>query len=160
MNKPYGFSLIELLAVIAIISIIASLAATAVGAAKSRANDVQCKNNLRNIGIYFHDESEYHGKFPSFIGGGGVIKFFSSRSFTNRSMWICKSDMEYINDGDKKKEYHSSYDIIVSLSGKLIDNLASKNPSIAYDNKPRHNGGRNAVFLDLRVSRLTSARSY
>ena len=45
-----GFTLVELLAVMAIISILAALLLPAISRARMRAREVQCKNNLRQVG--------------------------------------------------------------------------------------------------------------
>lgn len=46
-----GFTLVELLAVMAIISILAALLLPAIGRARARARELDCKNNLRQIGM-------------------------------------------------------------------------------------------------------------
>ncbi len=54
-SKRAGFTLIELLVVISIIAILVALLLPAVQAAREAARNTQCKNNLRQLGIAFHN---------------------------------------------------------------------------------------------------------
>lgn len=64
-RKRRGFTLIELLVVIAIIAILIALLLPAVQQAREAARRTQCKDNLHNIGIAFHNYHEIFNMFPA-----------------------------------------------------------------------------------------------
>lgn len=59
-----AFSLIELLTVIAVIGILAALILATLSSAEKRARQIQCINNLRQLGIGLHDFVSDHHVYP------------------------------------------------------------------------------------------------
>ena len=62
--RARGFTLIELLVVIAIIAILIALLLPAVQQAREAARRTQCKNNLKQLGLAFHNYESTYMTFP------------------------------------------------------------------------------------------------
>jgi prepilin-type N-terminal cleavage/methylation domain-containing protein/prepilin-type processing-associated H-X9-DG protein len=73
-TRARGFTLVELLVVMAIIGMIVAILLPAVQAAREAARRMQCKNNLRQMGIALHLYHDLYKNFPSgFIWPNGTL---------------------------------------------------------------------------------------
>ncbi|WP_013630489.1 DUF1559 family PulG-like putative transporter [Rubinisphaera brasiliensis] len=116
-----GFTLIELLVVISIIATLAALILPGVQAARASARNLQCLNNLRNVGIAFMNfTSQTGGQFPKLEGGvayedvggntvayGWPVALLPLLDNAALSRELAKSDATGVGPNQTRSELHS-----------------------------------------------------
>jgi prepilin-type N-terminal cleavage/methylation domain-containing protein len=117
-----GFTLIELLVVIAIIAVLISLLLPAVQQAREAARRTQCKNNLRQIGLAFHNYIDNSSILPP-----GIINPASgSGPYTynlDTTAWVML--LPYLD----KDGLYNQYNFQVSASARGYNSRQVKTPT-------------------------------
>lgn len=150
-----AFTLVELLVVIAIIGILVGLLLPAVQAAREAARRMQCSNNVKQLGLAFHNYHDTHRVFPinfawrNVPGGGG-----GGPAIANTG----KSWLQMILPQIEQSTMFNSIDFTVGLQGttpNIIKNREIANTVVAAylcpsDNE--NNGGRLGSRSDVNVT--------
>ncbi len=121
-KTPRAFTLIELLVVIAIISVLISLLLPAVQSAREAARRAQCTNNLKQIGLAFHNYEEAIGTFPP-----GYVSTINMTVVNP-----CNSDQEMQNGVDLGTGWAWGSMILPFMEQQPLYNSINFNLSVAY----------------------------
>jgi prepilin-type N-terminal cleavage/methylation domain-containing protein/prepilin-type processing-associated H-X9-DG protein len=122
-SRRIGFTLIELLVVIAIIGILIALLLPAVQKIREAAANMQCRNNLHQIGLALHNYHDANGAFPP----GHEAHRYNGAGLTNGT-----ADGAY---------YFSNWGI------QLLPYLEQDNLYKLYDNTVYNNHPKNAFVV-------------
>jgi prepilin-type N-terminal cleavage/methylation domain-containing protein/prepilin-type processing-associated H-X9-DG protein len=93
-RKRGGFTLVELLVVIAIIGVLMALLLPAINSSREAARRAQCRSNMHNLGIAYHNRRS----IKRFQGAGSWIGDFLQYAEQNPAVMRCPSDLRNPRD--------------------------------------------------------------
>ncbi len=135
-RRRVGFTLIELLVVIAIIAVLIALLLPAVQQAREAARRSQCKNNLKQLALAFHNYHDVYKMFPKGhygIAGGsswwGHGAMFSILPYLEQTALYNNYDLNLSYDnGTNSQVRRSRIPVFLCPSDRIISNgLAGNN---------------------------------
>ena len=111
-----GFTLIELLVVIAIIAVLIALLLPAVQQAREAARRVQCKNNMKQIGLALHNYHDSNNKIP-------LTSVFvpANRAPNNYGQGVLVRLLPYLEQQNVYSTFN--FDIPIHLAPRIRDRL-------------------------------------
>lgn len=109
-----GFTLIELLVVIAIIAVLIALLLPAVQQAREAARRIQCRNNMKQIGLALHG---YHDTFNRLPVSQSIVPNASSLTYLQRT-WS-RSILPYLDMSTIYNQWNWSVGVAVGTNRKL-----------------------------------------
>lgn len=114
-----GFTLIELLVVIAIIAVLIALLLPAVQQAREAARRTQCRNNLHQLGLAFHNYHDAYKSWPVFRTRGWSGTSSARGALLNDQGWTVGL-LPYMDQGPLYNAYNTNLPFFAGSNANVI----------------------------------------
>ncbi|WP_339910156.1 DUF1559 domain-containing protein [Symmachiella dynata] len=128
-RRRSGFTLIELLVVIAIIAILIALLLPAVQQAREAARRTQCRNNLKQIGLAFHNYHDVYLTFPQTYISNADLTAGTVTPLPGSMTWPTAL-LPYIDQGNVYKAVKSAGGILDDVGAAAANSLVAQSTAI------------------------------
>src|SRR5262245_27442101 len=120
-----GFTLIELLVVIAIIAILIGLLLPAVQKVREAANRMQCQNNLKQLGLAYHNYESTHKGFPPYAVQPDPANFAGTIQFAQQTRGWGVPLLPYLEQDNLYNQYNLLSFFYNSAGGSLNQHVSN-----------------------------------
>jgi len=167
-GRNKAFTLIELMIVIGIIGMLMALIGPAVIGSGVVADQLQCKNNLREIGSGLEFYKSSHGRYPKKDGAEFILELWKKGILTDADYYRCPSDNSTDFDSIFSDEHIAATSKLhakdlISYAGRMNKKhkikLGKAGEALAADQgdwgeDPNHEFGINVAFVSGAVKYL------
>jgi prepilin-type N-terminal cleavage/methylation domain-containing protein/prepilin-type processing-associated H-X9-DG protein len=161
-----GFTLIELLVVIAIITILIGLLLPAVQKVREAAARVSCQNNLKQIGLAYHNYAGTNGGFAPYALQPDPANFAGTIAFAQTTRGWGLPLLTYLEQGPLAQQYNLQTFFYDSSNGSLNQQVSNTHlkvmqcPSTPNQNRLYTASSSFAMFVGLPSTWTASAADY
>jgi len=156
-----GFGLVEVIVAVAIAVFLIALVFAAASQSRDSAGQVNCLNNLRQIGAGFREYALDNGSaLPAPFAAGRSWESLLESYAGGGDVFVCPMDAEVFPAVGSSYDWRDTGDPATTLAGRKLDGNLRGDAVVAFDALPgwHHAEQMNAVLLNAAVTSMEQSR--